>query len=112
MPREEKEERVYVNMGALSMAIVLTVISIVALAIIGELIPSVKEFLTKLTGHHWITKGLIALAVFTVTVIIGALVRRKEVADPAGWSWLAGSVVLLGTVVLFLFFIAHYVTTR
>jgi hypothetical protein len=112
MPREEKEERVYLSASALSIAIILTVITVVALTIIAELMAPVKEFLTRLTGHHWITKGLAALVVFVLTVLIGVLVRRKESADPIGWSWLASSAVLVGTVVLFLFFIGHYVATR
>jgi len=107
-----KDERVYLSMGVLAVASVLTVVMIVALTIVGELLPSVKEFLTALTGHHWITKGLAALAVFALTLGIGALFPQREEAEPAAWSWLISSVALTGTVVLFLFFIGHFAAAR
>ncbi len=112
MPKEPKEERVYLSMSVLSIALILMVISVVALTIVAELQPSVKEFLQQLTGHHWITKGLMALAVFTITSGVGALIRRRETPDPVGWSWLASATALIGIVVLFLFFLGHYIAQR
>ena len=114
MPRERevKDERVYLSMSVLAVASIVTVISIVVLTIVAELYPSWKEFLTRLTGHHWITKGLAGLAVFSLTAGIGALVRREESPDPLGWSWLASTVVLIGIVVLFLFFVGRFLVAR
>ncbi|OGF57049.1 MAG: hypothetical protein A2Z21_10295 [Candidatus Fraserbacteria bacterium RBG_16_55_9] len=107
--REEKSSRVYLSMSVLAVANILTVISIVVLTIVAELFPPVKEFLNRLTGHHWITKGLLALAVFSITAGIGALVRREESRDPLGWSWFAGTVAFVGVIVLFLFFMGRFI---
>jgi O-antigen/teichoic acid export membrane protein len=107
-----KEERVYLSMSVLAVAIILTVIAVVTVTIIAEVYAPLKELLTRLTGHHWITKGLMALAVFALTVLLGGLVVRGESPDPFAWSWIAAAVTLAGVVVLFLFFIGHYVATR
>lgn len=112
MPKEPKEERVYLSMSVLSIALILTVVSVAALTIVAELQPALKEFLQQLTGHHWITKGLVALAVFTITSGVGGLMRRRETPDPVVWSWLASTAVLIGIVVLFLFFLGHYIAQR
>lgn len=104
-----KAERAYLSVSVLAVANILTVTGIVTLTIVGEVIPPFKDFLTQLTGHHWITKGLAALAIFTISTGIGAAVRREEPADPALWSWLTSGAALAGALVLFLFFIGRFV---
>jgi len=100
------------NTRSLSFALVLTVVSVVALTIAGEWVGAIKDALTRLTGHHWLSKGVIALVVFALGALLAsALPRNKEEAEAAVvWSWVATCSVLSGVLVLFLFFIGHFVS--
>ncbi len=87
-------------------------ITVVGLTIVGELVPSFKALLAQLTGHHWITKGFAALAVFVVIGGIVALLQRAPESEEEStlWAWITSGTALIGVVVLFLFFIGHFVT--
>lgn len=101
-----------IRMRALGVGSLGAVLSIVVLTIAGELGKPLKAFLTQLTGHHWISKGFIALAIFLVLGGIVALFQRSPESEEeaALWAWILGGAALIGVVILFLFFIGHFVT--
>jgi MFS family permease len=113
MAKSNKTVESFLPMRAMGLGSIGAMVSVVVLTIVGELVPSVKAFLTQLTGHHWITKGFAALAIFVLIGGIVALFQRSPESEEesALWAWIASGTALIGVVVVFLFFIGHFVTT-
>ena len=52
---------------------------ITAIVIGGELVAPFKSALAAITGHHWVTKGVIELVVFAaLTLLLGPRYSREE----------------------------------
>ena len=66
------------NMRALYFSTVLTMILIVFLTIYSELNEVFKNFLKTLSGHHWVSKGIISLLFF---VLCYALLHSRVKED-------------------------------
>ena len=54
------------NSKAVNLSVIFAIISITIMTILAELSKSFKDFLTQLTGHHWISKSLISLIIFFI----------------------------------------------
>lgn len=92
-----------------SIAATLAIIFITALTIWAELSPPLKDSLTAITGHHWVTKSVLTMAVYAVGFIVfyyafgaNAPRVRRAVITLIVISWLA-------TAGLVVFFFWHYV---
>lgn len=97
------------DVAAASLGAIMAILFIVAITIAAELSESLKNGLKDLTGHHWVTKGLLSIGVFLVTAIITHPVFRKRPKELMRWGFIVAAVALVGAVVLFLFFVGHYV---
>lgn len=65
-----------------------------------------KGALVTLSGHHWTSKGIIALALFLAVALV---LSNKE--DPEDVSGLVRGVLLsaiLAALVIFVFYLLHY----
>jgi len=97
-----------IHIKALSYATTGVIWFIVAITILMELYEKpIKPFLTSLTGHHWVTKGIFAVIVFAA--LYGALASfttdNKEEPTPV---YVAIGSAVLGGIMVFLFFIWHF----
>ena len=63
---------------ALSFATIVTSLVITMLTIGGELQPSLKSWLQDTFSHHWVGKGLVAVAVFIVVVMFCQLLPKTK----------------------------------
>lgn len=81
---------------------------VVAITVLAELfVDPVKNVLASMTGHHWVSKGVLACIVFVG--IYGAcaflLTDSKENAKPVYGA--VGSAVL-GGLIIFFFYVWHF----
>jgi surface polysaccharide O-acyltransferase-like enzyme len=90
-----------------------SVIFVVIITIAGELYKvtgvDIKTFLKNLHGHHWVGKGIWAVALFLLTSGASYLVNRGKTEDTTSRhvSVLAWTLAL-GTITLFAFFGYEY----
>ena len=62
-----------------------------ALTIVKDSYDPLNGFMAKLTGHHWITHGLVVIAVF---LVVGWALSRSEATGRLSDTSVIGSVVL------------------
>ena len=95
------------NIKALGISTILTIVLITFMTIYGELNSAFKDFLKNLLGHHWISKGVIALAFFIIIYFaLKNLVSKKE--DVRGYiNWVIISSVL-GSLIILLFYVYEF----
>lgn len=99
------------QLSSLSLATIVTIIGIVAMTLVGELNGGFKGSLAALTGHHWVSKGVLSLAVFLVTWLASALVLKEKPQKTKAWGLAVAGVSLLGILVIFVFYLAHFLET-
>jgi hypothetical protein len=83
--------------AAFATSAVVTILFNAVLTIVKDSSEPLTAFMAKLTGHHWITHGIVVLAVF---VILGWVLARSDagrrLSDTRLVEWLIGSTVLGG----------------
>lgn len=94
------------NTKALGISTIVSIWFVVTITIIGERVKPFKDFLASLTGHHWVTKGAGA---FVLYILLYALLARL-VHDSDDTKPIYGAVLsaVTGGLVLFLFFLLHF----
>jgi hypothetical protein len=65
------------------------------LTIVKDTSEPLNDFMAKLTGHHWITHGVVVIAVF---LILGLILMRSDVVRRLSDTALIGSVVVAALV--------------
>ena len=85
-------------------ATIVTIISVTVMTIAAELSTSFKDFLTNTFWHHWIGKGIIALAVF---FLIRFLYKGEE-KDILRLTKSTIVITVLCGLVIFLFYVFHF----
>ena len=98
------------QLSSLSLGTSVTIVAIVVMTLVAELNGGFKGFLTDLSGHHWVSKGLLASGLFVVTWLASALVLREEPRKMRTWALVVVGISLLGVMVVFLFYLAHFLT--
>ena len=97
------------NIKALSYSANITLVVITFLTIVGELNKPLKNTLASIGGHHWVGKGIVALAVFILGyVVIRTFADKKSDTDTSLCSTIA--VTVLSGVLIVLFFVFHTYT--
>jgi len=91
--------------GVLSAAIV-TIWTIVVMAIATEIYPAFKAILTSFAGQHWTAKSIVAVAAFGILYVVFR--RRGELRHPLAEASVLIASVLLGSALIFLFYFQHY----
>ncbi len=82
---------------ALSYAI--TAIFSALLVVLKESNETVLEFMKALTGHHWITHGLLDIAVFIVLGIVLSRASSVSMSGNALISTVVGATVVAGLII-------------
>ncbi|MCZ7646177.1 MAG: hypothetical protein M5U26_12960 [Planctomycetota bacterium] len=91
-------------------ACLIAVVTITGLTIAGELAEAVKATLTGLTGHHWVSKGGLAIVAFVAS---GLWLSRGEgrFAAPEGQETYGVAVTtIVCSLILTVLFIARYLS--
>ena len=97
------------NIKSLNYSTILTVSLIVILTLWSELSEQFKIFLASITGHHWVTKGIFSLIFF---VIIYSLLSKtvKDRIDSIYETVYTVIAVILGGIIIFGFYVWHFVS--
>lgn len=97
------------DIKSLNYSTILTIFLIVVLTILGELSNSFKTFLTSITGHHWVTKGVFALIFFMAMYSISSRISKKDETDVHSQTIYTGMVAMLGWLIILGFYVWHFV---
>ena len=93
------------NVNALNKSAILTMLLIAVMTVAAELSKNFKDFLKNLLGHHWTSKGIIALAFFILAYLI---LRRtnNEISNKNLISTVILTIVF--ALIIFLFYVFEY----
>lgn len=93
-----------------AVAAILAIIFVVAITIAAEILPSLKDVLKNLTGHHWVTKSYGTLAVYFTGLILAYALPPREVGPALLRNSIFAAVVFMwaGFFALVFFFAQHY----
>ncbi len=95
------------NLKAMSLSTIIMIIVTVIITIFAELSKPFKDFLAGITGHHWVTKSLVAMLLF---LILSFVFARKFKGEVDVWKetkrviWTA----IIGTILIFGFFVLDF----
>jgi RsiW-degrading membrane proteinase PrsW (M82 family) len=96
------------HLKALSFATSGVIWFVVAITILMEIYETpIKPFLTSLTGHHWVTKGVFAVIVFAALYALFAAFTQDDQEEPSPVYLAIGSAVI-GGLTIFLYFVRHF----
>ncbi len=87
-------------------ATIVTIISVTIMTIAAELSTRFKDFLTNTFWHHWIGKGIIALAVFFLI----RLLYKGEGEDISRLTKTTIATTIISGLVIFLFYVFHFLS--
>jgi hypothetical protein len=76
------------------------------LTIAAERAPAVKNFLAGLSGHHWISKSIVALTLFFAVAFVFA--GRDDPQDARGLVKGVVASALAAALLIVVFYVAHY----
>jgi hypothetical protein len=96
-----------INTTSLSRATSITIWFIVAITIWSELSKPFKTFLADLTGHHWVTKGVVSLVLFVLLYFV--MIKVKESKSPEHGIYAAIANAVIGGLVIFVYYIIHFI---
>jgi len=107
---EENMERKYslVHVPAVSLATIFAMVFVVVTTIASELSAGFKGALADMTGHHWVTKGVLALCLFIVIWLLSPLGLKDESRVVKIWSMLAVGIAIAGILAIFIFYTNHF----
>ena len=93
---------------SMSFATIVTVATITIITIIAELSEGFKNALKSVTGHHWITKSVIAFILFFGVYIF--VKRSDDKIKPLQEAWTIIWITLLASLILFGFYLWHFLS--
>lgn len=79
----------------------------VIVIIVAEYVASFKGFLASVTGHHWVTKGVLEVVLFTVLFLLLSAVLKQDKKEPMKAVLSTVVVGFTSIVVLLGFFVFH-----
>jgi len=92
-----------------SLAAIVSVIYVVIITIWAEQSGGLKDWLTGLTGHHWVSKSIFTLVIYAGLLFIFYFTAKrvdnakvKKYLNALTWT------AILGTGVILLFYTGHY----
>jgi len=94
------------NITALMRSTSATIWLVVIMTVLAEISSPFKTFLTGITGHHWVTKGVFALIFFVVLYIL--LAKAKESENLIKQATYVALSAILGGAVIFVFYLLHF----
>ena len=103
-----KERHALLNVPAVSLATIFVIIFVVVTTIAGELSAGFKQALADLTGHHWVTKGVLSLSLFLIIWLLSSLGLKDESRKAKVWSMTAVGFAIAGMLAIFIFYVDHF----
>ena len=94
------------NIRSLSISTGITIVSITILTILAEMSTTFKIFLSSVTGHHWVTKGIISLILFFGLYFL--LVRTEDDLDIMKETIVITILTTIATLLIFGFYVWHF----
>lgn len=94
------------NIKALTIAAVSVIWLIVAMTLGTEVSESFKTLIAKVGGHHWIGKSIISFVSFVLVYLL--FKRTGEPKNVLTNTLLVVGSVVLGGLIIFLFFLWHF----
>ncbi len=85
-------------------ATIVTIVLITVMTILAELSTNFKDFLANTFWHHWIGKGIIALAIFFLI----RLLYKGEEKDVYKLTKSTVAITVLCGIAIFLFYLFHF----
>ena len=97
------------NIKAFSISAITSIVVVTVFTIIGELVTPFKDALKAMTGHHWISKSILAVIIFVVLgLILNYTVKANNEAS-GKYMWGVFWTAIIGSIVLLAYFIIHAV---
>lgn len=107
--KSAEEKGWWPDVAAVSLGAIIAIVFIVAITIAAELSESLKDGLKDMTGHHWISKGLLSLGVFLLTTTVShPILSRRHIKDLTIWGIAVAGTALLGAMVVLFFYVGHF----
>lgn len=97
------------NTRALIVSVITVIWFVVIVTIASELYKPLKTLLALMTGHHWVTKSILAVVLLVLTYFL--LKRRttsSDKSDISGIYAVVGSGVA-GGLIIFVFYVWHFI---
>lgn len=94
-----------IKIFAANLAMITTAIFITAVTILAEIFPALKTQLILLTGHHWLTKVVLATILFITVLAFSSLLKIKKTLPILKISIITS---WLSVLIIFAFFIWNY----
>jgi len=96
-----------VHAKSLTHSTVLTIALITLITVWSEMSKPLKDFLAGITGHHWVTKGVLAFVFFIVLYLVfSKLFNDYEDINKQGY-YIIGAAIL-GGLIIFIFYVWHF----
>ena len=93
---------------SMSFATIVTIIFVTVVTIAAEFSEVFKNFLKSITGHHWITKSVMAFVLFFAVYLF--VKKSDDKVDALTESWHIIWITLLASLVLFGFFLWEFLS--
>ena len=89
------------NYKSASISEIISIVVIVIMTIFSEVSSIFKNILTKISGHHWLTKGIIALALFFILYFSFGKMKTKDsdilkYTKAVFWATIICSLIIIG----------------
>lgn len=94
------------NTNALNFSTQCTLFFITLITILAELIPSLKNAITQITFHHWVSKGLLAVIFFFLCYFLKKGTSKESISENKNYSLITATCVY--SVILFGYFGIHH----
>ena len=92
-----------------AIAAIITTIFTVVIVIWAELSAPLKDWLKNFSGHHWTSKSIFSVLLYTVATVVLYLSPNKHSEDILKKTLMSLLLItVLGTVILTLFFTGHH----
>ena len=91
------------------LAATLSVALVVLLTVVGELYSPLKNFLKDSLYHHWVGKGVWSVALFTIVTLVAYPIFKQRQTTTKTSLILLNWALVLGSFILFFFFVYEYV---
>lgn len=95
------------NIKALSISAMSSIGLIVLLTIIGEEFAPLKDALTAMTYHHWVSKSVIAFVLFIILGLILGYTTKGDNANSAKYMWGVFWTTIGASVAILIYYIIH-----
>ena len=93
---------------SMSFATIATVVVTTIVTIAAELSEGFKNALKAVTGHHWITKSVLAFVLFFAVYLF--VKKSDDGVDALAESWKVIWITLLASLILFGFFLLEFLS--